>query len=731
MRASRLWTYLLGLQSFFGGTVFGAATARHPCEELVVDWFLDTKPNNDATAPATVYQKCLRSIPFDQEKAKIMVNSINMLNSHNTLVAYMRPDSGGDFLSHLELKPFIFRDAFLELYQKVEISSGGWGFTTNIHFWNAVAELFERFKDYHVAYEPYCARGLADYVHDYPIVAVGDSADGGRDIYTFKNQPPGKHSTGLIKLDRKVVAINDKDPIQYLLELVQRAPDLEDPDARWNTLMAQYPATNEVGWFAKRKFWDEKLDKLILRFENDPKPVDVEWSVTVSDWDSKKDAHKFIQNHVDFANAFCYTIPTNPYPLQNSTSSSMIPEKSEIVGDGTNGAPVKIKRLPRISAANIPTPLPDGILELSNDGKKTLLLALSTLNISNIGPVGIMRVPTFVLDNGSVNEQQTEEYKSFVKNIADKLYSAGVKKLIIDVSSNGGGDRDLIDILFTSMFPTKDHAIGTSTFGQRSWSRGADALFKYNNAHYNDSKRPGSNSNWEVFLDPATGKKFDKMEDLVRWEIHHKAYWFHTISSASRNNSVYSDPEIVFPKFPLKAEDMVVVTNGYCGSCCARFVNLLTHPNNGVRAYTYGGRPNRSKMQAVGGTQGELVLELEDFHKEANKVYQREYRNNREWVPELPWGTKLVQARINAENSFYKGMEKDLVPLQYRFRPACKKLPLTKNMIGSMVGIYELVGKVAWVDRTLCEPQPDWVKKSSAGEVKSENVNDWETELRK
>lgn len=54
---------------------------------------------------------------------------------------------------------------------------------------------------------------------------------------------------------------------------------------------------------------------------------------------------------------------------------------------------------------------------------------------------------------------------------------------------------------------------------------------------------------------------------------------------------------------PYAAEQLVLLTDGYCSSGCATFVELMHH-QAGVRTVVVGGRPERGPMQAVGGSRG-------------------------------------------------------------------------------------------------------------------------------
>lgn len=54
---------------------------------------------------------------------------------------------------------------------------------------------------------------------------------------------------------------------------------------------------------------------------------------------------------------------------------------------------------------------------------------------------------------------------------------------------------------------------------------------------------------------------------------------------------------------PFKAENIVLLTDGYCASTCTIFSELLTK-QAGVKTIAMGGRHNSKKIQAVGGVKG-------------------------------------------------------------------------------------------------------------------------------
>lgn len=54
---------------------------------------------------------------------------------------------------------------------------------------------------------------------------------------------------------------------------------------------------------------------------------------------------------------------------------------------------------------------------------------------------------------------------------------------------------------------------------------------------------------------------------------------------------------------PFKAEDIVIVYDGYCASTCTIFSELMRQ-QAGVKTIALGGRPNKDIIQAVGGVKG-------------------------------------------------------------------------------------------------------------------------------
>jgi phosphotransferase system IIB component len=54
---------------------------------------------------------------------------------------------------------------------------------------------------------------------------------------------------------------------------------------------------------------------------------------------------------------------------------------------------------------------------------------------------------------------------------------------------------------------------------------------------------------------------------------------------------------------PFSAENIVLITDGYCASTCTIFSEFLTK-QAGVKTIAFGGRSNKNKIQAIGGVKG-------------------------------------------------------------------------------------------------------------------------------
>ncbi|KAF9410686.1 hypothetical protein BGZ94_001567 [Podila epigama] len=180
---------------------------------------------------------------------------------------------------------------------------------------------------------------------------------------------------------------------------------------------------------------------------------------------------------------------------------------------------------------------------------------------------------------------QDEDYRSFMDGL-ERLKKAGCKKLILDMTNNGGGSVDFAYFVNKVFFPDAEayftQTLPANTFIQdvakTAVRRSPKLNLTFDPRQYVNAKTHKAFKDEGMFTKGTTTRRGGK-----------------TISISQRNYFAHS-----WPYFPLKGSkrmtwkprDMAIVTNGYCGSACTM---IATHFSiaHGVKTYAVGGIQNR------------------------------------------------------------------------------------------------------------------------------------------
>lgn len=137
-------------------------------------------------------------------------------------------------------------------------------------------------------------------------------------------------------------------------------------------------------------------------------------------------------------------------------------------------------------------------------------------------------------------------------------------------------------------------------------------------------------------------------------------------------------------------ENVVILTDGTCGSTCTLFSYLAIMQNN-VKTIAVGGRPVTGPMQSMGGVEGAQVFELEDISRAAVATLilatpEQQTTMSQGDTGILAEGYALARAAtpgaagaVNGKNAFSHTDAQ--VPLQFLNQPANCKFFYTKEMI--------------------------------------------------
>lgn len=346
--------------------------------------------------------------------------------------------------------------------------------------------------------------------------------------------------------------------------------------------------------------------------------------------------------------------------------------------------------------------------------------------------IAVLSVPSFVsLEEAEIPFQQVTE------NFLVAAKAAGKTKLVIDVSANGGGTILQGYDLYKQLFPQGiSHAAAdrfrafeeTDLIGQYT-SRKSEGLprvyfedpaqnetlwdLEYNvvssafnyqtDVDVNEENFP----NWAAKFGPYE-QKGDNFSNLFRWNLSDVLTPFN-----SGGIYVHGFGNLTNYTQAFAAEDMVVVTDGYCASTCTIFSELMRQ-RAGVKYVSLGGRAKEGITQAVGGVKGTnnlpwsyiqsqaqyTITNLTDSPEEAaslNTTSLVEYWNNIPFERVSP-GTSV---NINFRDGIRDGDESE-TPLQFVYEPSDCRILYTKAMTVDVTAIWKAVADSAWGEESKC-----------------------------
>lgn len=345
--------------------------------------------------------------------------------------------------------------------------------------------------------------------------------------------------------------------------------------------------------------------------------------------------------------------------------------------------------------------------------------------------VAVLSVPSFVGSSAQVEFQDT------ARQFLAAARAAGKTKLIVDVSANGGGTILLGYDLFKQLFPAIDafaaadraRAIDAlDLLGQkfsdlaagvpRTLDVGdnetlseleADVVSAYLN--YRTDVKPDDTpfASWADKFGPRAAKG-DNYTNLSRWNLSDVLTPFNSggIYVTGYGGGVTNATQ------PFAAENVVVMTDGYCASTCTIFSRLM-QDLAGVRYVAMGGRASNGGdiIQAVGGVKGTnnwpwdyiqynvaLAYEYADGAEQAfyNTTSLARYND------QLPFLRAAAGTAYNV--NFRDGIKKDdfeaQTPTQFVYEPADCRIYWTAEMTVDITAAWKTVADSAWGAQDAC-----------------------------
>jgi hypothetical protein len=153
---------------------------------------------------------------------------------------------------------------------------------------------------------------------------------------------------------------------------------------------------------------------------------------------------------------------------------------------------------------------------------------------------------------------------------------------------------------------------------------------------------------------------------------------------------------------PFKAENIVVVYDGYCASTCTIFSELMRQ-QGGVQTVALGGRPTKDIIQAVGGVKGTnsypwgYILGSVELPFQTALLHDPDYYQNETALgdySDLPL-LRATNYVVNARDGIREG-DKDQTPLHFVYEAADCRIYYTPEMVVDQEAVWKTVADTAF-----------------------------------
>ncbi|EEH23410.1 hypothetical protein PABG_05621 [Paracoccidioides brasiliensis Pb03] len=658
-----------------------------PCK-LVADAYKEQSsedPDGPFLISAQLAHACLTSVPINRGDALRLVDGLISFWKWQSTIDYLKDPPSGYLLPKTDLV------AGLEIIRK-KVSREE--YTNEYDFQRDLSALAKTTHDSHFSLKLDAAsvfhfrRSKAG-----PLVSFSEKGNEPLKVYSYfdlQAKNPDFAPSPIQEIDGKNV-------VEWLTGL-SYGGTTQDPDALYNELFWSIPAeTNGVlgGFYAQSGVYTGA--SVALKFENG----------TVKEY----------ENMASFTTPFTDVVDGKSFYAKFCSSE---------LGKGFK----KMKRDYILKAAPIVAPraeknkrplYPKPVVEMQGGDVAGYFLQ------DDYSDTAVLSATSFM----GTGSQGSVKFQDAVTTFLSECKKAGKKKLIVDVTRNGGGTILLGYDLFKQLLPKVEPAdafniraheqldiIGTKVHDMLNDGKETpqdrderDGIYDTGSYLNMDNKKFSS---WDDYYGPDTVGKDYKFSNLGRWDFNNRVLSIR--SSGGIVVSGYLDRKNMREEY-FKAEDIVLLTDGTCGSTCAIFANLMQKA--GVKTIVVGGRPQTGPMQAIGGVKGTQVLTYQRIYYTAARVFDSYStpQEKRQWagtdLGEIYRVGKYILARTvddgeGARVNFRNGIDpkdKDRIPLQFVYEAAGCRIWTTRPMLNDITKLWEAVSDTTFRGKSNCLPE--------------------------
>ncbi|KAG7103184.1 Peptidase S41 family protein ustP like [Verticillium longisporum] len=631
------------------------------------------------TVAAQLAFDCLQSVPNKPAQAQRLITSLQAYVQWQSTLAWLKNPP-----ATYMLPPADIEGALADIGRTA--AAGGFG--SEYNFQLAILETFASAHDGHFNYRGDVFKGFA-FVNGLASDIISVSRDGKEPprLYHSSMMPNGSSDNGNGNGGRfppAIVRINGRDANAVIEETNLRFSGFQDQDSQWNSMFPTY-ASPDAGLTlsASRAFQGPSLT---LTYDNGQERTEPSWALVRSAANLTG-----IRNGEDFYERFCNPdSPTRPRQPPPQPQQPQPPQQ-----------PPQAPNTTRPSLPGYPAPV---VRDGGSDTTSGYFMQGPGLDTT-----AVLAVSSFAPGGSSDTLDYLTDFQTTVAAFLAECSRQNKDRLVIDLSANGGGLVVAGFELFAQLFPDAPRFQATNLRLADSLvavARGVDALppqLQPADADQRDALAQLATSAVVGNFVPGevqtpAGDGFASVENL----LGPASAAFNLTGVGNRA----APPPAVF-----RPENVVLLTDGTCGSTCTLFAYLAIL-GLGVKTVAMGGRPVTGPMQAIAGVEGAQVFFFNDMQADAASLLALSPPDVRARLEggelgEIARGYAILRSAtpasagaVNGKNSFMPGDAS--TPLQFLWQPASCRVYYTPATQRGAEAAWTVAARATWEDQGLC-----------------------------
>ena len=513
-----------------------------------------------------------------------------------------------------------------------------------------------------------------------------------------------------------VSSINGQDVTEYLTRFAAtNAAGTIEPNADWNQLMSN-PAGDVLSLLSAFEgstiFYPGA--NISFAFENGTTYDDLPWLAGYTDnVDSETPALSSGQDLYDY-----FVLGIAPTDVPAAAATSVLAAAATSSTDSSSND----------ASTNTPTPTPSASATPSSWSYAPFpsnpIVAQPNLGLDNGGVItgyflndgitAVLSIPSF-----EVTGEAVASFSTTIGDFISRTKAAGLTRIIIDLQRNTGGSDILAVDAFKQFFPSID-ALNAARLRANNFGDALGNTFTtyYNTQQMNQSFYEAMSADvWvaSVYLNAATGANFTSWPEFFGPHPDHgdnfttvqrnnfsSAIFDENASDDSDTSSGiviygYGNRSATSPQ-PFAADQIILLSDAFCSSSCATFVELMHH-QGGARTVVAGGRPEIGPMQFASGSRGAQSYYNVDLDAD---IEVAEILNSS--ITPLPQDSSLIDfyinyAQLNIKDSIREGED---FPLQFGYEAADCRIFYTTWTVYNFENLWNYVIDAFFRNPELC-----------------------------